>query len=313
MKGFISSIESYTVHDGPGCRTTVFMGGCPLRCQWCANPETWKAEPKLMFYPGKCDYDTGCRRCIEKSGCAGLIEKEGKIAIDWDKCRDCKEISCAATCKKEALKKSGSYFELSDLMKVLDRDRPFWDEEGGVTFSGGEPFFQHDFLKEILLACKEEHIHTAIETSAYVSSEVFLDIVPLLDFMFIDLKHMDPEKHKEKTGVENGPILENIKLLAEKKAKDEWQGRVVIRMPVIEGFNDTEDNIIQMAGFMKENGLTEANILPFHNLGTSKWTQLGKEYVYEKYKATEEQKLKDLQEIFEALGITCYIGSDTAF
>ncbi|SFB31858.1 glycyl-radical enzyme activating protein [Acetitomaculum ruminis DSM 5522] len=312
-KGLISSIESYTLHDGPGCRTTVFLSGCPLRCKWCANPETWEKKLKLMYFNGKCQYKNGCRRCIEKSSCPGLVENNNKLEIDWDKCRNCKDISCAKYCKHEALKKNGSYYLVEDLMRVLNRDRNFWDEEGGVSFSGGEPFFQHEFLKNVLLECKKELIHTAIETTAHVKSEIFFDILPLLDFIFIDIKHMNSEKHKEKTGQGNELILKNIRLLSKKISDGSYKGRLVLRTPIIENFNDTRKNITETALFMNENELKEINLLPFHNLGASKWSQLGKEYAYEKHKATKDKKMKEFKNIFESYGINCYIGADTIF
>ncbi|SDF27958.1 4-hydroxyphenylacetate decarboxylase activase [Sporolituus thermophilus] len=311
-KGLIFDIQSYSVHDGPGCRTLVFMMGCPLRCGWCANPEGWEARRRLMFRATKCVRpQRKCRRCApvcpEQAVDGG--EKHERIKINWDKCRHCASFACAAACLNEALTVCGREITVEELTRILNRDRHYWGSDGGVTFSGGEPLVQQDFLLAALKRCRESYIHTAIETSAYAPWPVFSDVMANIDFAFIDIKHMDPDQHKNKTGVSNELILNNIRAL---KANG-WPGRLIIRMPVIADFNDSEDNINAMIAFFREIGQNEINILPFHRLGDSKWTQCGMVYPYRDYEATPEHVLDHIQELFLANDILCYVGHETPF
>lgn len=307
--GLIFDIQSYSVHDGPGCRTTCFFSGCFLKCEWCANPESWDCKQKVMFAEGKCKYSEGCSRCIESCTNKGIYESDGEIKINWDICSKCENLKCIDACYNGALKKCGKWYSVDELMKVLNRDRQFWGNNGGVTFSGGEPFYQKDFFIAALKHCKESYMHTAIETTAFVETDTFLKGMNYVDFAFIDIKHMDREKHKEKTGVYNDLILKNIKALKESG----WNGRLILRMPIIEDFNDSKENIENTANFMNSLGLFEINILPFHRMGDSKWSQLGKKYKYSEYEATALEKLDSIQELFLDKGIACYIGSDTNF
>jgi pyruvate formate lyase activating enzyme len=308
-KGLISSIESYTVHDGPGCRTTIFMAGCPLQCAWCANPETWDLRQKILYNAQKCQSGSGCTRCLGACPHGALEQKDGSLAFDWRKCKHCKTFACAEVCRPEALRVCGKWYTEEQLMARLDLDRDFWDSEGGITFSGGEPFSQPEFIKAILTRCTRRYIHTAIETSAYAGRTIFLDIMQLIDFAFIDIKHMDPALHKQKTGADNTPVLENIKALLHSG----WAGRLVLRTPVIEAYNDSPENMAATAAFMQSVGLREINLLPFHRLGESKWRQLGKTYQYQAFPATGEKKMAALQRILENAGLLCYVGSNTPF
>lgn len=309
-KGLIFDIQSYSVHDGPGCRTTCFMSGCYLNCEWCANPESWISKEKLMYAEAKCRHNQGCTRCENacKNKSISFIE-DNKLDLDWELCRACTTFECAKVCYNEALRICGKYYTESDLLRILNRDRQFWGIKGGVTFSGGEPFYQSDFLLEVLKKCKDSYINTAIETTAFIDTDIFLNVMKYIDFGFIDIKHMNREKHKEKTGVYNDLILRNIEALV----NSGWKGRLVLRMPVIRGFNDTKENILETASFMEKLDLFEINLLPFHRMGDSKWTQLGKKYAYSTEKSTNDEKMSELQDIFLDRRIACYIGSETSF
>lgn len=305
--GMIFDIQSYSVHDGPGCRTTIFLSGCFLKCSWCSNPESWDLNEKIMFAKPKCQNNKGCMRCIkvcEKQGI--IINKDGEIQLDWGKCRECTTFKCVETCYPEALRICGRRYTTEELIRIINRDRDFWGQGGGVTFSGGEPFYQKDFLAAILKKCKEAYIHTAIETTAYVNSDDFISTMPYVDFAFIDVKHMDSALHREQTGEGNELILRNIAALV----KSNWAGRLILRMPVIEGFNDDKKNIAAVTDFMDELGIFEINILPFHSLGDSKWEQLGRNYKYRDYKSTSQGKMEDIQAIFLRRKIACYIGNE---
>jgi glycyl-radical enzyme activating protein len=308
--GLIFDIQSYSVHDGPGCRTTFFFAGCFLKCLWCANPESWNFKKKIMLAKSKCQHQNGCTRCLKACEKAGIsVTDKGELQLDWEKCRQCKDFRCADSCYTEALKICGRRYTSQELLRLLNRDRSFWGVGGGVTFSGGEPFYQKEFLANVAEQCKAAYIHTAIETTAYVNSEDFLSTMAYIDFAFIDIKHMDSVRHKEQTGVDNELILSNIRKLA----NSGWAGRLVLRMPVIKGFNDSFENSQAIANFMDELGLFEINLLPFHRLGDSKWEQLGGEYAYKAYHATSQEKLAELQAVFLNRKIACYVGSETAF
>lgn len=312
LKGLIFDIQGFAVHDGPGTRTLVFLSGCPLRCAWCANPEGIRNRQNLLFAAGQCKaVQNNCRRCIESCsrGAISLDPDSGLPQIERSLCEECTTFECAAACNYEALRKSGRYYTVAELMEVLQRDRNFWGGDGGVTFSGGEPLAQSAFLQEALSECKRLVIHTAIETSAYANRDLFLRTMRDVDFAFIDIKHMDSSQHKLKTGVGNERILGNLEALA----ASGWPGRLILRSPVIPEFNDSEENARAVIAFMKQNGFFEINLLPFHRLGTSKWEQLGKTYPYGHMESGKKEDLSALQQIYLDAGIVCYVDTDVVY
>ncbi len=310
-EGLIFDIQGYSVHDGPGCRTLVFLSGCPLRCQWCANPEGWEKKQQVMFRVTKCVHpERGCTRCYKACPYQAIkYDKDSVLAIDRNLCKNCGSLDCISACRNEALVLSGRMIKSSDLMRIINRDRQYWKGDGGVTFTGGEPLFQKEFIKDILQRCREAYIHTAVETTACIETESFLDAIQYVDWAFIDLKHMDPNRHREKTGVKNDLILKNIQVLA----GSAWPGMLMIRIPIIEDFNDNDENIEATAKFLASIGLEEVNILPFHRLGESKWQQLGKIYPYHDKEATSSDTMIHIAQLFKQYGVNCYIGSITPF
>jgi len=310
LRGTIFDIQSFSVHDGPGCRTTIFMNGCPLRCTWCANPEGLQMKPQVMFSELACRALTGCNACQDKCTGGGMTFENGGIPIlDWSFCRECTSFDCVKTCYNNAFRLCAREYTVEELMKVIRRDSNHWQDNGGVTFSGGDPLMQSDFLEAVLKACKQSRIHTAVETSGCVETETFLRILNLIDFAFIDVKHMDGERHKEQTGVSNDRILRNISELA----NSPWPGRLVLRMPVIGGYNDDWENIDAIIGFMHQNHLVEINLLPFHRMGESKWNQLGYDYAFSDGGDTSPEQLSAIQDRFLENDIACYVGSETPF
>ena len=312
-KGLIFDIQSYSVHDGPGCRTTVFMMGCPLRCEWCANPEGWKRQERMMFRSTKCAHESdGCVRCISRCPHHAISagkDGTGPLLIDWNFCQQCTTFECTQACLKEAMVICGKWYSVNDLLKIFNRDRHYWGNTGGITLSGGDSVAQKDFSTALLKRCQEAYIHTAIETSACFPQEQFLPVLKYVNFAFVDIKHMDPEKHREQTGVSNVQILENVAALA----GESWPGRLVIRIPVIPGFNDDDENILSTAKFVKDVGMGEINVLPFHRMGDSKWRQCGMEYPYSQQESPSPEKMQHIQSLVSGQGIACYIGSDTPF
>jgi pyruvate formate lyase activating enzyme len=307
LTGLVFDIQGHSVHDGPGTRTTVFMSGCPLSCIWCSNPEGICGKPMLMHR------DTRCKKC---GACIALcpqnspsINKDGDLIFNRELCDVCTTHECIENCFNEAIIVSGKRFTLDDLIKVLERDRGFWGSRGGVTFSGGEPLYQRRFISAALKACKERYIHTCIETTSYLSTDFYLSMLPYIDWIFTDIKHMDSEKHLEITGVRNELILQNIRELA----KADWDGVVIPRIPVIPGVNDSEDNIAATAAFIKDSGLDVVNLLPFHRLGESKWRQLGKTYAFAEQESPSDEVMKKLQKVAQDQGIYCFVGWETPF
>lgn len=263
-----------------------------------------------MFSELACNSGKGCTACHGKCTRGGLsFDPENKPVIHWAICKSCTTFECTDGCYHHALKLCAQEYQVDELMSILERDANHWRSKGGVTFSGGEPLAQSDFLLTVLQRCKQNNFHTAIETTAYASQEIFLNVMKYIDFAFIDVKHMNREKHKEKTGVYNDVIQSNIAALA----KSNWRGRLVLRVPVIKDFNDDDETMQQLIDFMHTNKLVEVNLLPFHRLGASKWTQLGETYDYAETGDVSHLQLEEMQTMFLQQDIACYIAHDTLF
>lgn len=308
--GVIFDIQSYSVHDGPGCRTSIFFAGCPLRCRWCSNPEGQRQRKQLMFSERSCKWEQHCTACKDSCPYGAIsFDGDGKIHLDRQLCDTCENIECAEHCASHALKQCVRCLTVDGLMGILKRDMQAWGPRGGVTFTGGEPLLQHHFLEKVLAHCRKETINTAIESSGYAPLEVFLKIYTKMDFAFVDVKNFDDEQHRQGTGVSNVPILRNIAALA----ASDWNGRLVLRTPVIAGYNDSLKNAEACIDFMQKNNLFEINLLPFHRMGSSKWEQLGWEYEYDTGGDVTKEVLSVLQERYLENDIACYIGEDTPF
>lgn len=254
MKGVIFDIQRFCVHDGPGIRTTVFMKGCPLRCKWCHNPESQRPYPELMVYPDK------CVRCGE---CLKVCPKA------FDARCDNKGV-CAAVCRHSAREVCGRTAAVEEIVaQVLRDERYYRTSGGGVTLSGGEPFFQPEFCLALLAACREAGLHTAVETAGCVPVEVLLEAAPLTDLFLYDIKGIDPEKHRQNTGAPNDLILSNARALSEAGAD------IRFRMPLIPGYNDDERAAVER---FAEELSKPLEIMPYHDTGVSKYKALRREY-----------------------------------
>jgi pyruvate formate lyase activating enzyme len=309
-QALIFDIQGHAVHDGPGGRTLVFLSGCPLECGWCANPEGMLTHRRLMYSAGKCP--PHCDRCVEVCP-NGAIHPNGRatprMRFDRDLCDACESFDCVEVCYPQALRVCGRRLTLSDLMGTLERDRDFWGSEGGVTFSGGEPLAQLDFLRAALGCCRDSWIHTAVETSAHVPADDLLSILPLTDLLMVDVKHMDPEIHREWTGHDNETILHSLRTAARHRGET----RILARVPLIPGFNDTVENLRATGKYLREIGLSEMQLLPFHRLGNSKYTQLGIEDPCAGIRPPGSETLEASRGILVENGIRCYVGNDAPF
>lgn len=264
MNGTIFNIQKFSLHDGDGIRTTVFLKGCPLRCLWCHNPESHKTVPQLMFYSGKC---ASCGRC------AGICEarKDG-IVPNRELCRACGK--CTDVCLNSANEVCGRTVSVEEVMEDVKKDKVFYESSGGgMTVSGGEPAAQPQFTLSLIRAALADGISAAMETSGYGSPDFFREAASLGTVFLYDIKAMDPEKHKRLTGVDNSQILKNLRMLFDMGAD------VTVRMPLVPHLNDSDEDISALAAFLKENEgrFRLAEIMPYHSLGVSKTTALGGE------------------------------------
>jgi pyruvate formate lyase activating enzyme len=308
--GLIFDVQGFSVHDGPGCRTLIFFSGCPLRCTWCANPEGQQRMSLLLYRSSLC----GCSdfSCIK--GCpAGAIRKNPaqspSLLIDRSRCRHCPSTPCVEHCFHEALRKSARLFGLDEIMALISRDRNYWGSGGGLTLGGGDPLMQPYFAQALLRECRKHFIHTALETSAHFPYEQFYETASLADWLFVDVKHGDSRMHMEWTGAGNELILDNISRLK----SSAWKGRLIVRVPVVPGFNDREEVIRQISRTLCSCGVDEMNLLPFHRLGASKYEQLGMTYACAHLHAPPDEKMRSLKETACREGLSCYCGHETPF
>ena len=297
-KGIIFDIQKFSVHDGPGVRTIVFLKGCPLSCRWCCNPESQCKEPQVMFISQNC---IGCKRCVE--ACKhGAIDFNIPNRVDQNKCVKCGK--CVEACYAEALNMAGTTKSVEEILIELSKDNIMYRRSGGgITLSGGEVLAQPYFATELLKGCKTKGWHTAIETSGFTSVSVLEGILPWLDLIMMDIKHMDSNKHKEYVGQNNEVILENAKLIAQLGVP------LIIRIPILSGFNDDEKNIKATASFVNSlKSVKEIHLLPYHRLGQNKYDYLGREYKMPELRPPLKQDMDYLKKIVESEGLICKIG-----
>ena len=266
MHGLITNVQRFSIHDGPGIRTTVFLKGCPLRCFWCHNPETWRPEPEVQFFPSRC---IGCSACLERcpQGVHALVD--GQHTLQRTLCRACGR--CVETCYAEALVMCGRWWEAEELLAELLRDRPFYEQSGGgITLSGGEPLLQQAFSLRVLQLCKQAGLHTAVETAAVCRWRDLAGLLPWIDLLMVDLKHMDEARHRSVTGASNRRVLANLRRIGTMGVA------LVVRTPVVPGVNDTPEAVAAIAGFVRGlPNLLYYELMGFHRLAGGKYQSLG--------------------------------------
>ncbi len=275
--GIVFNVQHLTVHDGPGIRTEVFLKGCPLRCKWCSNPEGLDPKPELGIFPNKCITLDKCGFCVKacpKEGKPLEFNEDGIIVGSNMECIRC--MSCTKACFTHAIKAWGKLMTVDDVMEEVLKDRAYYEQNGGgITLNGGEVTVQSEFCIAILEACRKENVNTCVETTMHCDYSIIQKLIPLTDLFLVDLKFMDSERHKEWTGAGNERILENLIRAADNRLP------MVLRIPVIPGINNDEENIRASAKFIAEdmhNRVYQVQLLPYKKMGVEKYHSLGQLY-----------------------------------
>jgi len=293
-KGIVFDIKRFALHDGPGLRTTIFLKGCPLSCSWCHNPESRRFEPDLLFRPSRCIF---CLRCVEACPESAISSESGLIVTDDSLCSICGK--CVAVCPAEAREMVGREYTVSEVMEEILKDRIFFEESGGgVTFSGGEPLSQPEFLDALLRGCRAEGIHCTLDTSGFAENKVFLKTASLADLVLFDLKAIDPETHLRLTGVYNKEILEYAVSLSAGGTG------ILIRIPLIPGLNDDERNITETGEFVL--GLPKVpgvELLPYHPVAKEKHERFSLPYLGPEAEVYPVERVDEAERILSGMGL----------
>lgn len=303
---YITNIQKFSIHDGDGIRTTVFFKGCPLKCQWCHNPETQRYEKEMQFDASKCLSCGACAKACPSGAVTMKCPEDGDAtqtalpALDKSKCEFCGK--CTIYCPADIREIVGKEYETKDLMKELKKDLMFYEDSGGgVTFSGGEVMAMDiDFIEDLAKRLKKEDITLTIDTCGYAPYEKFERLLPYVNTFLYDVKMMDPELHRQYIGVDNKLILDNLVKLARSGA------RIYIRIPTIKGLSGTEENMQATIDFLKDNDITPAkvNILPYHDTGSHKYAKVGMKYEGTELEAPDSEELEKYVNMFKQAGYT---------
>lgn len=284
-RGMIFNIQRYSIHDGPGIRSTVFLKGCPLTCFWCQNPESQEMKAEILLDKGKCAL---CGQCVNSCPAGANVLTPDRVKIIRDKCMGCGE--CVSVCPNEARRLVGAYMTVDEVMEEIVRDRIFYENSGGgVTLSGGEPLMQADFALQLLRRCKEEDLHTVLDTCGYASWKTMQKFLEYTDLVLYDIKCLDAIKHSKATGKPNELIIENAKMIA--RSKEMW-----VRVPLVPGFNDSEKEVRAIVSFIKkELGSPKIDLHCYNKLGEGKYDRLDKVAIH--LDPQHEEYMEKLREI----------------
>ncbi|MFX1355122.1 MAG: glycyl-radical enzyme activating protein [Promethearchaeota archaeon] len=292
-EGIVFNIQRYSIHDGPGIRTTVFLKGCPLRCKWCSNPESINPFPELFLRKDRCNQ---CEQCIEVCSLNAIFFDDGLIQINRPECNLC--MKCIEACPLDVIQCTGKKVSVHEVISEVMQDELFYNNSGGgVTISGGEPLYQLEFTLNLLKKFKQKSIHTTVDTTGYAKSEDFEKILPYTDLILFDIKHLDSEIHKKETGIQNELILNNFeKALVNKK-------KVWVRVPVIPHFNDSNEYMEKLANFLSKKPIEKVSLLKYHEWGKHKYKYLDIIYPLKDAYFISDEKIQKFKEIIESFGL----------
>lgn len=298
LKGVILNLQKYSVHDGPGIRTTVFFKGCPLNCTWCHNPESQQFAREIIYFNNRCTF---CGKCVEVCPQNAIFINENNFQYNKNKCTLCEK--CIDSCINNAKEIAGKFYNSDELMHEIQKDSIFYEESsGGVTFSGGEPLCQIAFLGEVLEKCKKKSIHTALDTTFYSSWADIERIMDYTDLFLIDIKHMDSNIHKKYTSVNNELILENITNLSALKKN------IYIRVPIIPGVNDDIENLSKLRDFLSKLNINQINLLPYHKIGMDKYSRIQRDYKLHHVNEPSQEHMLYIKDYLSETNIRIEIG-----
>ncbi|MGE5628779.1 MAG: trans-4-hydroxy-L-proline dehydratase activase [Solirubrobacterales bacterium] len=296
--GLVFNIQKFSIHDGPGIRTTVFFKGCPLKCLWCHNPESQSFNKEIMISTDKC---TDCGRCVKHCSSGAISINKGEVINDLSKCTSCGK--CIDYCINNARGLVGEELKNSEIIKEIQKDQVFYDQsKGGVTFSGGEAMCQIDTLAALAKRCKEQGVSVAVDTCGHVPFDNYEKIIDYVDVFLYDIKLMDSELHEKYMGTGNELILENLIKLSERGAN------INLRIPVIGGINDNDENMESILKFINCTNINKVNLLPYHDIAKNKYDRLLKIYEGEFMKKPSDERMNELKKMFEKNGYITKIG-----
>jgi pyruvate formate lyase activating enzyme len=299
VTGRIFNIQRFSVQDGPGIRTTIFMKGCPLACPWCSNPESQKSHPELAHVDSLCD---GCGRCLPVCEPRAITLEDERVRVDRELCDNCGR--CVEVCAPGSLKMFGREISVDEALQEIEKDAPYYrNSKGGVTASGGEPLRQPRFVAELFRRCREAGIHTALDTCGYAHREALCSVLEHTDLVLYDLKLIDDELHGEILETSNNPILANARFVAAEGVP------LIIRIPLVPGITEREANIRAMVRFIEGlgEGVTAIHVLPYHRLGLDKYRMLDRDYPLGDLAPLPKERIRAVVERFGALGLDCEI------
>ena len=292
--GSIFDVQRFSIHDGPGIRTTVFLKGCPAHCPWCSNPESQCALPELFYSRSRCLL---CGRCVAACPTQALNLQADAVAVDRAKCNTCDE--CARVCPSGAMRLVGRSTTAADVLAEVERDRVFYEHSGGgMTISGGEPLAQPEFTLALLEGARNLGLHSAVETAGLAEPETIERVLARTDLILFDIKQADSESHRSVVGEDSEVVLGNARLAARLGVK------MIVRVPVIPGFNDQQHQITAIREFARSLGISEIHLLPYHGYGVSKYASLGRRYEMPDAVPPTQGQLETLRATLETLGLS---------